>query len=113
MRNVVLAWVGLLASSFLFAQRDCRSFDYQQQLIQSQPSLEPSFRVVDNFMQHRASRISSPSASKMITIPVVIHILYHYPSENISDELVKSQIAALNRDYRKQNADTTKIPPYF
>ena len=113
MRNVVLAWVGLLASNFLFGQRDCRSFDYQQQLIESQPSLETSFKAVDNFMQLRASRISSASASKMITIPVVVHILYHYPSENISDDLVKSQIAALNRDYRKQNADTTKIPPYF
>ena len=97
----------------MVAQRECRSFEYQQQLIQANPSLEASFKAAENFAQLHESRMSSSWGDKTITIPVIVHVLYHYPSENISDALIKSQIAALNRDYRKQNGDTTKIPAAF
>ena len=46
----------------------------------------------------------------VIRIPVVVHIIYLRDEENISDENVYSQIAALNRDYRHKNADSTKTP---
>ncbi len=54
----------------------------------------------------RAMRV----AEKLITIPVVVHIVHATAEENISDAQVKSQIAALNRDYRLKNADKSKIP---
>src|SRR5438045_2159234 len=113
MRNIIVGWLILLTSNIAVAQRECRSFEYLQQLIQADPSLEASFKAAENFTQLHESRISSPLGNKTITIPVIVHVLYHYPSENISDALVKSQIAALNRDYRKQNGDTTKIPAAF
>lgn len=40
-------------------------------------------------------------------IPVVFHIIYNTPAENLSDDLAHSQIARLNMDYRRLNADTT------
>lgn len=43
-------------------------------------------------------------------IPVVVHILYNNPVDNISDEQVLSQMAALNRDFRKLNADVANVP---
>lgn len=46
-------------------------------------------------------------------IPVVFHILHEYGSENISDAQVFDQMAILNRDYRKLNADTTDIVSEF
>lgn len=36
-------------------------------------------------------------------IPVVVHIVYNTPQENISSDLVYSQIARLNKDYRRLN----------
>ena len=48
-----------------------------------------------------------------IVIPVVVHILYNTPGQNISNEQVMSQIAALNRDYRKKNDDARYIPAAF
>ncbi|MCB9187207.1 MAG: T9SS type A sorting domain-containing protein [Flavobacteriales bacterium] len=36
-------------------------------------------------------------------IPVVVHIVYNTPEENISSDLVYSQIARLNKDYRRLN----------
>src|SRR5215470_12563005 len=111
MRSIIVGSLILLSSNIVVAQRECRSFEYQKQLIQADPSLMSSFKAAENF-SHEA-RLSSHLQNKIITIPVIVHILYHYPSENIPDALVKSQIAALNRDYRKQNADTTKIPAAF
>ncbi|MFI5187198.1 MAG: M43 family zinc metalloprotease [Chitinophagales bacterium] len=113
MRKWLLGWFGLLAFNFLFAQRDCRSFEYQNQLIQINPSLGDSLKSIENFVHDRLLFSARTQEAKIIKIPVVVHILYHFPGENISDALVKSQIAALNRDYRKQNADTTKIPDVF
>jgi pregnancy-associated plasma protein-A len=55
----------------------------------------------------RAMRVTE----KLITIPVVVHIVHRTGEENISDAQVKSQIDALNRDYRLKNADRSQIPP--
>lgn len=114
MKRFLLGWMGLLASCLLSAQHDCRAFEYQEQLLQKNPSLHASRDAAQNFVQlHETSRASSDLAGKTITIPVVVHVIYHYSTENFSDSLVKSQIFALNRDFRKLNADTVKIPQAF
>lgn len=43
-------------------------------------------------------------------IPVVVYVVYNLPVENISDELIMSEINALNRDYSALNGDTISIP---
>lgn len=50
---------------------------------------------------------------EVLTIPVVVHVIYSSPLENISDAQVLSQIEALNRDYRRQNADAARTPRQF
>ena len=47
------------------------------------------------------------------TIPVVFHVLHFNGVENISDEQILNALAILNRDYRKQNADTASVHPDF
>ena len=50
---------------------------------------------------------------KALTIPVVVHVVYRTPGENISDAQIKSQIVALNRDYSAANADKNITPPVW
>ncbi|MEL7532255.1 MAG: PKD domain-containing protein [Bacteroidota bacterium] len=45
-------------------------------------------------------------------LPVVVHVVYSSPTENISDEQIFSQLEVLNNDYRLQNADVA-IPEDF
>lgn len=45
-----------------------------------------------------------------ITIPVVVHIVYRVPDENLSDGQINSQMDALNRDYSAANADKANTP---
>jgi hypothetical protein len=44
---------------------------------------------------------------------VVVHVLYHQQSENVSDEQVYKQIEALNQCFRRLNADTVNTPLWF
>jgi PKD repeat protein len=47
------------------------------------------------------------------TIPVVVHVIYSNPSENISEQQVQSQIDVLNQDYRRQNPNSSLTPAAF
>jgi hypothetical protein len=44
---------------------------------------------------------------------VVVHLLYQTDAQNISDAHIKSGIDALNRDFRRKNADTANTPQRF
>lgn len=47
---------------------------------------------------------------KPVTIPVVVHVVYNKPNENISDSQIKSQIKVLNEDYKATNVDKSNTP---
>jgi len=109
---VLTAW---LFTQQLIAQRNCASFSYQQEQLQKDPSLAIRFEQADAFVRqyinnNRASRVLQ---GNIIKIPVVVHILYHDPSENISDAQVAKQIEILNQCYRRKNADTVNTPSLF
>lgn len=48
--------------------------------------------------------IHPQSASGLYTIPVVVHIIHNNGPENISDSLVHSALAEVNRNYSATNA---------
>ena len=49
----------------------------------------------------------------IITIPVVVHVLYHTPDQKISQATIDLLIGALNRDFNKRNFDTVNTPDRF
>jgi hypothetical protein len=53
------------------------------------------------------------SSTPVITIPVVVHVVYMNAAENISDQQIYSQIAVMNADYNRLNADTINTPSVF
>lgn len=53
------------------------------------------------------------SSAPLITIPVVVHVLYVTPAQNITNAQIYSQIAILNQDYRRLNPDTINTPVGF
>jgi PKD repeat protein len=53
------------------------------------------------------------AAAVIYTIPVVFHILHLGGPENISDAQIYDEVAILNTDYRKLNADTAAIVASF
>lgn len=63
--------------------------------------------LTKNFLQRQETE------ETVIRIPVVVHVLYNNTSQNISLAQIKSGIAALNRDFRRQSADTVNTPQRF
>jgi Pregnancy-associated plasma protein-A/Secretion system C-terminal sorting domain len=49
----------------------------------------------------------------IIIIPVVVHVVFNTPEQNISNDQVRSQITSLNNDFRKKNKDASHIPAAF
>ncbi len=48
-----------------------------------------------------------------VTIPVVVHILWNKPEENVEDARIWSQIERLNLDFNAQNLDLEQVPDEF
>ena len=102
----------------LFAQKRCNMEEYVSKQLSNSISLKEELEQVEGFTR---ARTNSPGTTQrvngllpeIITIPVVFHILYHTPEQNIEMAGLDRLIEALNRDFNKRNADTTNIPSVF
>lgn len=52
---------------------------------------------------------SANTSDSVYVIPIVFHVLYHDPADNISDAQIADGLLELNERFRKQNADTIDI----
>jgi hypothetical protein len=92
-------------------RRQCGTQQVHERLCE----MYPAFRARQNRIEQGIRRsIETGQAQRvtrqLITIPVVVHVVYKRDEENISDAQVKSQIDALNRDYRANNGDKSAVP---
>ena len=100
------------------AQKRCSNEQYIQQQLVADPLLKNSMDQVEVFTE---SKLSPANQSQqriqplvdVINIPVVFHILYHTPDQNLQMDAIDRLINALNRDFNKKNFDTINIPPVF
>ncbi len=91
--------------------RTCAQMVVHELLAETKPEYrERRLKAEEQTRQSIDSGGAMRVAAKLITIPVVVHVVYRTADENISDAQVKSQIVALNRDYRAKNADKSKVP---
>jgi hypothetical protein len=101
------------------AQRECASADYIKQQRLSKEQYIETPQAVEAFVQQTlsggnpATSFSKVNASTIIRIPVVVHVVYNNSSNNISEAQIKSQIDALNRDFRRTNKDAVNTPAHF
>lgn len=74
------------------------------------PDLHEAFQAsFEENLQH-AQAVSDRSPQ---TILVVVHVVWKNPEENLADSIILNQIAVLNEDYNRQNADTANLRPEF
>jgi Pregnancy-associated plasma protein-A len=97
--------------------RRCASHTHNQLLMATDDQFRKNQMDIEAFTTHFVAdyEVSAVTRSKQrpITIPVVLHILYNKPIENISAAQIQSQMAILNADFRKTNADATYTPTIF
>lgn len=105
---------GFLFGSHAIAQdthMKCGNPEALKKLHAENPGMEADYQKMIN--KYRQNKTVHGKAYTEITIPIVFHIIHEYGSENITDNQVISQVAILNRDYHKLNADTADVIPQF
>lgn len=101
----------LLAACTAVAQNRCATSLY----LQTVPSAlqETSAKSTKEPSRPNAIVQKRVAEDDIIRIPVVVHILYNQSSQNISDAQIRSGLDALNRDFRRKNADRINTPQQF
>lgn len=69
-------------------------------------------KITDDLLKKYLSSNFLESRSQ-ITIPVVVHVLWFDPSENVSDAVITEQLEILNQAFSKSNPDITNVPEEF
>jgi hypothetical protein len=108
---ITLAFAGQLT-----AQKSCATISYTQRQLQNNLSVTGNNTIAAFSRLHIATPGMdgiTPTSSSVITIPVVVHILYHNPGEKINDAVVIEQLKTLNKSFRHQNADSVNTPAVF
>ncbi len=100
----------------MFSQRrTCASMDKLHERMNADPSFAQHHKDVMDIIQNPNNTQElnrNPNAPTIVvTIPVVFHVLYKNATQNISDAQINSQLAVLNNDYRKLNADFNTVVP--
>lgn len=115
LRLLIALILGFTASlTSVFAQKNefsCDHSELQRKLWEENPQLKADFEA---FLQSaRSIEYSNGKKRTKFIIPIVFHVLHEYGQENITDEQIIDQVAILNRDYNKLNADTMNVDPAF
>lgn len=116
MRIYFFTLVLLAMATSLAAQRECGSYDYLKEQLSLNPELHTRLQEIEKFVDNKINRsrlAGKPHAGVVYRIPVVVHVLYNRPEENISDERIHSQIRVLNESFRRLHADTVNTPAAY
>jgi hypothetical protein len=92
------------------SRRTCGTLEAHARLLERDPAYRA--RILDIERRTRAYVREGRFGLRagVVTIPTVVHVVHKDPSENISAAQVASQLAVLNKDYRKRNTDIGKVP---
>src|SRR3954452_23145169 len=91
-------------------RRTCGTYDIHAALMRTNVDYA---RARASIEAQAAALGSLEAPSGPTVIPVVVHVIHRGGPENISDAQIQTQIDVLNRDYRKTNPDTSKVPAPF
>lgn len=91
-------------------ERNCQTNDNLALMMTFDPSIKAKMAAVERHTQTVIPKLQLQlrSEEKVIRIPVVVHVIYENQTENISEDLILSQIEVLNEDFGRYNADQTE-----
>lgn len=106
----------VLLSTLAMAQSHphrCSSMECLQAMKRKDPGLAARMAAIEAHTATAGIGGTRNGGLGIITIPVVVHVVYATPSQNISNAQIQSQIDVLNEDFRRQNPDAVNTPSAF
>jgi len=93
--------------------RYCATPDVYTKQLAEQPGFAQARIALDAEARALVSQGIFAAQTGITRIPVVVHVVWNTHKDNISARQVNSQIAVLNKDFRKTNADVSTLPAVF
>lgn len=90
----------LLFSADAIAQEICGTMQHRNHLVETYPELDSIYGMQDAVLSD-----SSYLYKSVVTIPVVFHVIWNTPAQQISETLLAETMDVLNKDFRRQNPD--------
>jgi PKD repeat protein len=125
MKNILLLLI-LTITLLLKAQKEIPGIDYRtcstaeryNEIIKKNPAIKILMQQQNQFAQEWTNKNygkTNTSEKKTITyiIPVVWHVIHNDGPENISKATIENEIAQLNEDFQKLNANIVNVHPLF
>ncbi len=83
--------------------------------IEYQDNLSPGYSEHVNYVFDQAKQWFDTHGRQKstYTIPVVVHVVYNTPEQNLHDSVIFNQIENLNKDFNRLNADAGNLRPLF
>ena len=118
MKIIILSTLMLLTLMSARAQHIthfCGQSHAHDRLCNAHPEAKRHMQEARERLEQETRNFSENRGGDMMiyTIPVVFHVIHNNGEENISNEQIYDAITILNRDFRKQNADTSTIVAAF
>jgi hypothetical protein len=92
--------------------RRCATEEVHHRLLLEDPEYAQRLATFEN-QAWRAARTPELFRTGCTRIPVVVHVVHRVNAEDITKAQIDSQIAVLNQDFRRTNADISVVPPAF
>lgn len=102
--------LSLLVGTIAYSQQLHRCIT--PQAIAYQNNLTPGYLDAVNQTFEEAKSFEQKS-NHIYTIPVVVHVVYNTPEQNVPDSVIIDQIRVLNEDYNRLNPDTVNMRSDF
>ncbi|SFT44416.1 Por secretion system C-terminal sorting domain-containing protein [Lishizhenia tianjinensis] len=84
----------------------CGSYELMQHVDQHHPGfMENSNTMMEQIQHIVANQAQAKGPTDLYTIPVVFHVVYNDPTENLPDSVLENQLLILNECFRRQNDD--------
>ncbi len=118
MKKVLLLVIAIGLSTSLWSQNiiPCYSDEHAHELAQKHPELakqneQKRQELFDYASNHLPSKGKTEAA--VLTIPVVFHVLYDTPYDNIAKSQILEGLRIANEDFRRQNGDAGNLRSIF
>ena len=72
-----------------------------------------NYKIKRDKVEKKISEENISVYKQSMSIPVVFHVLYNTPIQNISDSQILSQLEVMNDDFNRTNSDAFQIPSDF
>jgi len=91
-------------------RRLCGAMAAHMLLLEKFPSYRANQMRLEAATTRRRDSKLDAKKTKIVTVNVIVNVVYKTPEQNISQAQIKSQIAAMNKDFRATNPDKSQTP---